>query len=196
MSETPETKQPNRSGKGASVFIYLAILFAAAFLLLLLAYFIQQRNNAAELDGLKDSLSFSSSSNEELAEENRKLQEEYAAAQAELAELEETVQALETQLEESRAQNEAQTEEWQETWADARDLEDKLGSWEDFYHLTELYRAGQYQECANFLIILSGSTYYITPEVGYTLVEDIYNQLVANGYLSPEDLLYDIIHLQ
>ena len=55
MTNNPEKKP----GKNTSVFTYLAILFAAAFLLLLLAYFIQQRNSEVAIDGLKDSLSTS-----------------------------------------------------------------------------------------------------------------------------------------
>lgn len=49
----PSEKQPSsgsrrskRPRKGASVFVYLAVLFAAAFLMLLLAFFIQQRDDA------------------------------------------------------------------------------------------------------------------------------------------------------
>lgn len=51
MSDLSE-KQPKaapapkkRPRKGASVFVYLAVLFAAAFLMLLLAFFIQQRDD-------------------------------------------------------------------------------------------------------------------------------------------------------
>lgn len=45
MSNTPKY-----SKKGVPVFGYMAILFAAAFLMLLLAYFIQQRNEQVVLD--------------------------------------------------------------------------------------------------------------------------------------------------
>ena len=39
-------RRGKRPRKGASVFVYLAVLFAAAFLMLLLAFFIQQRDDA------------------------------------------------------------------------------------------------------------------------------------------------------
>ena len=45
MSDTPK-----HSKKGGPVFGYLAILFAAAFLMLLLAHFIQQRDEHIVLD--------------------------------------------------------------------------------------------------------------------------------------------------
>ena len=52
MNDPNEKQRPAAPGpkkrprKGASVFVYLAVLFAAAFLMLLLAFFIQQRDNA------------------------------------------------------------------------------------------------------------------------------------------------------
>lgn len=48
------SKQGDDSAKkkrrGASVLTYLAVLFAAAFLMLLVAYFVQQRNRGAMLN--------------------------------------------------------------------------------------------------------------------------------------------------
>ena len=49
MSEQPQQNGAKGPGKKkrSSVFIYLAVLFGAAFLMLLLAYFVQQRNSNA-----------------------------------------------------------------------------------------------------------------------------------------------------
>ena len=44
-SDQPQNQPPEKN-KPSSVYIYLAILFGAAFLMLLLAYFVHQRNNA------------------------------------------------------------------------------------------------------------------------------------------------------
>ena len=68
--ETPEEKKaappaPEKN-KRSSVYVYLAVLFGAAFLMLLLAYFVQQRNNATALDDLR---STSTASRQELLEE-------------------------------------------------------------------------------------------------------------------------------
>ena len=63
-------KKPSRK---SAVYLYLLVLFGAAFLMLLLAYFIQQRNNAEAIDGLQDSWNLS---REELVEEIAKLKED------------------------------------------------------------------------------------------------------------------------
>ena len=69
-------KKPSRK---SAVYLYLLVLFGAAFLMLLLAYFIQQRNNAEAIDGLQDSWNLS---REELVEEIAKLKEEKEQWQA------------------------------------------------------------------------------------------------------------------
>ena len=94
-----ETKTPNRK---SSVYLYLLVLFSAAFLMLLLAYFIQQRNNQATIDGLQDSWNLSRG---ELVEENRKLTEKNEELEVRLAVMEDQrnnanrqIDALDAQL--------------------------------------------------------------------------------------------------
>ncbi len=60
--EKESPPSPPRKSKPSSVYLYLVVLFGAAFLMLLLAYFIQKRNNATALDNLR----ISTSSREEL----------------------------------------------------------------------------------------------------------------------------------
>lgn len=80
--------------KKVSVMGYLAILFAAAFLLLLLSYFMQQRNSEQTISGLKDSVSAMESvqnliaDNDALRKKVDELEADYeqaAAANADLA---------------------------------------------------------------------------------------------------------------
>ena len=59
---SPARKQDKRS----AVYIYLLILFGAAFMMLLLAYFVQQRSNASTIDELRSSMNLS---REELLEQ-------------------------------------------------------------------------------------------------------------------------------
>ena len=73
-----ETTEEGRSSestpsknKPSSFYIYLAVLFGAAFLMLLLAYFVQQRNNATVLDDLR----LASASREELMASIKDLEE-------------------------------------------------------------------------------------------------------------------------
>ncbi len=89
--------------KSTPVFVYLLVLFAAAFLMLLLAYFIQERNAEAQIGDLRDSLeAFQSIST--LTAENQELRER-------LDELAEDYQALSDALEQTGAElNAARTE--------------------------------------------------------------------------------------
>lgn len=82
-----------RPRKKVSVMSYLAILFAAAFLLLLLSYFMQQRSSEQTISGLQDSVSGLQSSVsalqsvENLIANNQKLQEENDALQQQVEQL-------------------------------------------------------------------------------------------------------------
>lgn len=76
----PENSPPTDKNKRSSVYIYLVVLFGAAFLMLLLAYFVQQRNNATVLDDLR----ITSASREELLEDIKVLEEERDQLQKEV----------------------------------------------------------------------------------------------------------------
>ena len=54
-----ESTPPAKKNERSSVYVYLAILFGAAFLMLLLAYFVQQRNNETTISGLQSSWNLS-----------------------------------------------------------------------------------------------------------------------------------------
>lgn len=79
-----EEKTPKKN-KPSSVYVYLAVLFGAAFLMLLLAYFVQQRNNATAMDDLRMT---TNASREELLEQIKTLEEEQKTLEVQLAELE------------------------------------------------------------------------------------------------------------
>ena len=80
-----ETSEGPKKNKRSSFFVYLAVLFGAAFLMLLLAYFVQQRNNQTTIDGLQDSMNLSRT---ELMEEIAKLKEEKTGLETQIAQLE------------------------------------------------------------------------------------------------------------
>ena len=180
MSETPENKQPKKApGKGAPVFTYLAIMFAAAFLMLLLAYFIQQRNNEVAIDGLKDSLT-SFQSMDELMEENRALREELEALEQEKETLEETVDAWEAEY--------AQLEEmYQNELARCSATSDYLASWGNYWEIEQFYRSERYEECAEAIKTLRYSTYYSTPDAAQERANEIWDALEGMGLLTEED---------
>lgn len=93
---------PPKAGRRTSVYLYLLVLFGAAFMLLLLAYFVQQRSSETTISDLRDTMNLSRT---ELMEEIDGLKAEQeqleallqAAADAQ-AKAEEERDALEEQL--------------------------------------------------------------------------------------------------
>ena len=71
-SPTPPVNERGKVGS-APVFVYLAIMFAAAFLLLLMAYLMQEHNSRTVIADLQESLDISRDS---LTEENQTLRTE------------------------------------------------------------------------------------------------------------------------
>lgn len=100
LRETPEPERstsPTEKNKRSSVYVYLAILFGAAFLMLLLAYFVQQRNNETVLDDLRST----TASRQELLEDIQRLEEENETLRAEQKETTDKLLRANMSLEES-----------------------------------------------------------------------------------------------
>ena len=98
-----------------SVVVYIFILFAVAFLFLLLAYFMQQRNTAQMLEGLRDSNS-AMENIELLQQRNIELDKKVDDLEAQVRDYESQVKESETAkeaLEVSRKQVEALNLFWQ-----------------------------------------------------------------------------------
>ena len=88
-----------RPHKKVSVMGYLAILFAAAFLLLLLSYFMQQRVNREAIDGLTDSSISAMQSLDNLISQKDSLEEEVADLKQRLTQLEQENNSLQSTIE-------------------------------------------------------------------------------------------------
>lgn len=84
-AETPPSPPQPEKNRRSSVYVYLAVLFGAAFLMLLLAYFVQQRNNATAMDDLRMT---TNASREELMAKIQTLEGEKEALETQVAELE------------------------------------------------------------------------------------------------------------
>lgn len=88
LEDQPRTRRQSQRTKKSRVVTYLAILFAAAFLLLLLSYLMQQRANEQTITDLTQSLTSVHSLenlvtvNAQLQAENEQLQGELDAAKA------------------------------------------------------------------------------------------------------------------
>ena len=71
--ETPDGPgEAQGKNKRSSFYVYLVVLFGAAFLMLLLAYFVQRRNNETAISALRSTMDLS---REELMEEIQGLEE-------------------------------------------------------------------------------------------------------------------------
>lgn len=138
MSEAPkEETRPTPSVSGheskARVFRYMAILFAAAFLLLLLAFLMQNRANQETISDLAESVS----SVHNVVEENEALRQQIEALEQELEELNETY------LDEV-------------SWHQSRIYEDLRNreapyAMDYFWQLDQAYLRGQYSLCRELI---------------------------------------------
>ena len=178
-SEPPEQSTPPQRNKPSSFYVYLAILYGAAFLMLLLAYFVQQRNNETVQDNLRTTIA----SREELMEDIQRLEEENLA-------LQQDKEALETQLAElQRQKDELETDSfWRE-----KDLQSQLASWHDLWVLEESFLNKDHEACAQFFRDVSTSNYYATPAEAAEQAEKIYNDLLEQGFLT-EDVPLPIVY--
>lgn len=95
-AEKTKTAEPEvRKNKRSSVYIYLLILFGAAFFMLLLAYFIQQRNSETTISDLRNSMNLS---REDMLEQIETLKKESDSWQALLHDAERQKAETEEQL--------------------------------------------------------------------------------------------------
>ena len=93
MTGNPRRAPGEAQGKNkrSSFYVYLVVLFGAAFLMLLLAYFVQRRNNETAISELRSTMDLS---REELMEEIQGLEEERDGLLASLQEADERQSSL------------------------------------------------------------------------------------------------------
>lgn len=103
LQHDAEHETPNRR---TPVFLYMTILFAAAFLLLLLSYFMEARSNQAHVETLTDSSTTAIRSLENILEQQDALQEEVFTLTDQLEDLEKELQDQISDLENTLADQE------------------------------------------------------------------------------------------
>lgn len=168
QEESPALSEKN---KPSSFYVYLVILFGAAFMMLLLAYFVQKHYNETAITDLRNTMNLS---REQLMEENRQLEEDNLALQKEL-------DSLRTQTESLQKRFDYLSELHVQLQIDSRD---QLVSWADFWAMAENFRAGDYKACAGFYKNVSTPSYYTyaTPESAQARYDEIYQFLTEHGY--------------
>lgn len=104
-ADAPDAPTPPPPGKNkrSSFYVYLAVLFGAAFLMLLLAYFVQRRNNETAISALRSTMNLSQ---DELMEEIQGLEEEKQGLLTEKEALQAQMDELNAQLESANKQYE------------------------------------------------------------------------------------------
>ena len=124
-----------REKRQRSVVHYIAILFAAAFLLMLMAYLMDQRQNQAmndlnqSLTGLQDSIT-DQSSLQDIYEDNMQLIQQVGQLEEQVKQLEEDKQSLTSQL--SDQEKASQAMDW-------------------FWQIDEAYVLGRYSLCRSLI---------------------------------------------
>lgn len=143
-----ETSPHPPNGKRSSFYVYLAVLFGAAFLMLLLAYFVQRRNNETAISALRSTMDLS---REELMEEIQGLEEEKQGLEGQI-----------TQLEEQLKQEQESSQEFQTLYDGARSSASHLEyclckrseAIELFWQLDRAYSQGHSQRCRELIELL------------------------------------------
>lgn len=183
VNRTPEapasgsTKKPRTPHKKTGVGLYLVILFAAAFLMLLLAYFMQVRSSEETLGSLKESLT-SIESLDDLIKQNQDLHDE--------------VDELEGALEAAEKNSSELEKSYQSALADAETAQTALLSWSVFWEAEELYRAEDYEACAELVRSWGVSTFYTTPDAAAGRAAEIFDHLVSLELITADDLVWQM----
>lgn len=178
--ETPDGPgEAQGKNKRSSFYVYLVVLFGAAFLMLLLAYFVQRRNNETAISALRSTMDLS---REELMEEIQGLEEEKAALEEQTDQLQEERDDLEKQLDELRNQHAQLTDDFSDQYK-------KVEGWLNFWALEERFLSRDYEACARFLQTLANSGSLNLPDSDSALarMREIRDTLVDRGYLAEDD---------
>ena len=164
----------DRRHRRSAVYLYLVILFGAAFLMLLLAYFVQQRSNENTISDLRDTMNLS---RQELLDEIRELEEQNTALEEQNAELQELNELQRTEISEKIDSYDALVTE---NYA-------ALAAWNSFWELEQYYQAEDYENCAALLILHAQGQYrYRTPDSAQERYDEIIQAVIDADILDGE----------
>lgn len=173
----------DRRHRTSAVYLYLVILFGAAFLMLLLAYFIQQRSSEDAISGLRDSMNLS---RQQLLDEIQELEDKNAELEGQNIWLEDGYNRLIGEL-----------SDWQERYEEQVQLADGLReqyyaarqssyAWQTFWILEQSYQSGDYESCAALLLLIAQGEYayfHTAPDSDRDLFVEIAQAVIDEGIL-------------
>ena len=181
-----ETPLPaDRKNRRSSVYLYLLILFGAAFLMLLLAYFVQRRSSEDTISDLRDSMNLS---RQELLDEIQELKDKNAELEWQNLWLEDGYNRMIGELSHWRDQYAEQTYNFGVISEAYANVCTKLVGWENSWLLEQSYQAGDYEDCIA-LILLENMNEYGSTTPNKEIAdrrEEITQTLIDRG-LFPED---------
>ena len=167
-SPTPQDKPPRKAHqrrRQQSVVQYIAVLFAAAFVLMGMSYIMERRQNAQEVDTLKKQSTSAMQSVENLIQENEQLKRQ--------------VEELTQQLNETEANHLLTQEELTHTQSDAANTAAAL-DW--FWQIDEAYVKSKWSLCRKLIQTMpEGLAAYLPQE-----------SVTDNGRFSPADRYAEI----
>ena len=167
-SPAPQDKPPRKSHqrrRQQSVVRYIAVLFAAAFVLMGMSYIMERRQNAQEVDTLKKQSTSAMQSAENLIQENEQLKRQ--------------VEELTQQLNETEANHLLTQEELTHTQSDAANTAAAL-DW--FWQIDEAYVKSKWSLCRKLIQTMpEGLAAYLPQE-----------SVTDNGRFSPADRYAEI----
>ena len=167
-SPAPQDKPPRKAHqrrRQQSVVQYIAVLFAAAFVLMGMSYIMERRQNAQEVDTLKKQSTSAMQSVENLIQENEQLKRQ--------------VEELTQQLDETEANHLLTQEELTHTQSDAANTAAAL-DW--FWQIDEAYVKSKWSLCRKLIQTMpEGLAAYLPQE-----------SVTDNGRFSPADRYAEI----
>ena len=166
--------------KPSSAYIYLAVLFGAAFLMLLLAYFVQQRNNAA----VQEDLRITTASREELLDQIEQLEKENA-------DLQKDVDLKQYAAERAREQYETARQERNEYEDKLHDAQSQQNHAIILWYLERFINEGDYLRAA---AIVQQCDHYFNKNNWTPLVTDVLPNQITR-YMELRNWLYDNGHI-
>ena len=165
----------------SAVYLYLLILFGAAFLMLLLAYFVQRRSSENTISDLRD---FMNLSRAELLEQIEELEDQNAALAGE-------VDRLSGELGQWQQRYEEKAQEAGDLSYYYYSAQSDLYSLSSFLQLERYYQAGEYESCAAILLLQRQGQYaYHTPDGAEQRYEEIVKAVINAGILDEHYLLH------
>ena len=194
-----ETDPPTgRKRRQSAVYLYLLILFGAAFLMLLLAYFVQQRSSEDAYNDLHNTMTLS---RQELLAEIKELEDKNAALVEQIAALmdrndslmnenkrvKDSFSTLNSEIAQLKQQNEEATRELNSMSYQYIITQSELHGWQSFWMLERYYQVGDYETCATMLLLsATGEESFTVPNAVVWRYEEIVQAVIDAGILDED----------